>query len=83
MWYVYIIRCEDDTLYTGVTTDVARRFAEHRSGEGARYTRSHKAVELVYHEPCYSRSVACKRETEIKSWPRSKKLALIPTHSLS
>lgn len=81
MWYVYIIRCADDTLYTGVTTDVARRFEEHRTGVGAKYTRTHKAVELVYQEECVSRAAACKREAEIKSWPRSKKCALIRARS--
>lgn len=77
MWYVYILRCEDDTLYTGVTTDVLRRFEAHRRGEGAKYTRAHKAAEVVYTAPFTTKSAACKREAEIKSWPRSKKFAMV------
>jgi len=76
MWYVYIIECKDGTLYTGATTDLARRFLEHQSGAGARYTRAHGAVRLVYQEALPSRSAAYKREAEIKHWPRSKKLEL-------
>ena len=73
-WYVYILECEDGTLYTGVATDVERRFEEHESGMGAKYTRAHKAKKLLYVEKHATRSEAGKREVEIKSWPRGQKL---------
>ena len=76
-WFVYILRCRDSSLYTGVATDVARRFAEHRAGTGARYTRSHKPVKVVFRQRTASRSKALKREAEIKKWPRKQKLELI------
>jgi putative endonuclease len=77
MWYLYILECADNTLYTGVTTDVARRFAEHQAGVGAKYTRAHKAVKLLYTEEYDSKSTAHRREAEIKRWRRGKKLELI------
>lgn len=78
-WFVYILRCADDTLYTGITTDVARRLAEHNAGSapGARYTRSRRPVALLYQETIASRSAATKREWCIKRLQRSDKLALI------
>jgi len=77
MYHVYIIECNDGALYTGITTDVGRRFQEHRLGKGGAYTRANKAKKLLYTEECQNRSLALKREAEIKSWPRQKKLALI------
>jgi len=77
MYSVYIIRCADDSLYTGITTDVARRFAEHKEGKGARYTRARGAVKVVYVEKYKNRSMASKREAEIKRYTRAEKLALI------
>jgi len=77
-WNVYMLRCADGTLYTGITTDVARRIAEH-NGEGvvgARYTRSRRPVTLVYTEPAESRAAAARRETAIKQLDRIGKLAL-------
>ena len=74
---VYILRCGDGTLYTGWTVDVERRLAQHRSGRGGRYTRSHLPVELVYREECPTRVGAMRREWEIKRMPRGAKLALI------
>jgi len=74
MWNVYILKCNDGSLYTGSTTDIVRRLKEHNSGKGASYTRSRLPVKLAYKEECASRSEAQKREAEIKSWPRSKKL---------
>ncbi len=73
-WFVYILLCHDGTLYTGCTTDVARRFTQHQSGKGGRYTRSHKPLEVVYQEQLPSHSAALKREAEIKSWNRAKKI---------
>ena len=77
MWYVYMIRCSDGSLYTGVTTDIKRRISEHSSGKGASYTQGRTPVTLVYNERRPNRSKAMKREAEIKSWPRGKKSDLI------
>lgn len=77
MYFVYILECEDGTLYTGITTDVARRFEEHRSGEAAHYTRAHKPMKILYTEEQSSRSNALKREAEIKKWSRAEKLDFI------
>ena len=75
--WVYVLRCADDTLYTGYTTDVERRVAEHDAGEGAKYTRGRTPVELVHAEGYESRSAALSREYEIKSFSRRRKLRLI------
>ena len=77
MYYVYLLECEDGSLYTGITTDIDRRFAEHARGEGGHYTRAKKAKRMVYTEKHSDRSLASKREAEIKSWPKEKKLRLI------
>jgi putative endonuclease len=77
-WYVYVIRASDDSLYTGVTTDVERRFKEHKGPEkGARYFRGRQPVEVVYSESHSDRSSAQKREAEIKKLSRQEKLELI------
>ena len=77
-WYVYIVRCADDTLYTGITTGPARRVQEHNSDgrQGARYTSSRRPVSLVYVEGAPSRSVATQRELIIKKMDRHHKLEL-------
>ena len=67
MWSVYILLCADGTLYTGISTDPARRFKEHLAGKGGHYTRAHKPVRQVFLEVSGSRSDALKREHEIKS----------------
>ena len=77
MYLVYILECGDRSLYTGITTDLKRRFAEHKAGEGGHYTSSRRAVKIVYTEQHPDRSSASKREAEIKSWRRKKKLDLI------
>ena len=74
---VYIVRCADDTLYTGWTTHIERRVQAHNSGQGAKYTRSRRPVQLVYTEPQPSRSVAQQREAAIKKMSRRQKLELI------
>jgi putative endonuclease len=79
MYFVYILKCKDGSLYTGITTDVARRFAEHKSGIGGHYTSAKEAVRIVYTEQYPNRSSASKRESEIKGWRRGKKLLLIQT----
>lgn len=77
-WCVYILRCADGSLYTGITTDSARRLAEHNGDgpRGARYTRSRRPVELVYAETAPSRDAAARREAAIKRFDRARKLAL-------
>lgn len=75
-WFVYVVRCADRTLYTGVTTDMEKRLAEHNAGQGARYTRSRRPVELVYVEPAADRGAALRRESEIKRMPAAQKRLL-------
>lgn len=77
MYYVYIIECKDGTLYTGITTDVQRRFKEHSLGKGGAYTRSKKVKKVLYIEKLKTRSRALKREYEIKNLNRKEKLNLI------
>lgn len=77
MYFVYIIECEDGSLYTGSSTDPKGRFEKHKAGLGSKYTRSHKPKKLVYIEEFKTKSDALKREIEIKGWPRKKKLDLI------
>jgi putative endonuclease len=77
MYYVYILQCADGSVYTGITTDVARRLQEHKDGTASNYTRSHGAVKILYTEKCANRSAASKREAEIKKMSREEKLALI------
>ena len=76
-WYLYILRCGDGTLYTGVTDDVARRLEAHRAGKGAKYTRGRGPLELVYREELPDKSAALKREIAVKRLNRQKKLELI------
>lgn len=75
--YVYIIKCIDDTLYTGYTTDLARRMKRHNDGLASKYTRGRTPVELVYYEVLGTKSDAMKREIAIKKLSKSKKLELI------
>lgn len=74
MWHVYILQCEDGSLYTGCSNNVEQRFHDHKNGKGGRYTRSHRPVKLVYQEQFNTQSEALKREREIKSWTREKKI---------
>ena len=75
--HVYVIECADGSLYTGYTTDVERRVAEHDAGEGAKYTRGRTPVELVHRESFESRSAAMAREHEIKTFSRARKERLV------
>ncbi|MFW5935592.1 MAG: GIY-YIG nuclease family protein [Halolamina sp.] len=77
MHHVYVLSCADETLYTGYTTDVARRVAEHDAGEGAKYTRGRTPVELVHVESFETRSAAMSREHEIKQLSRPEKDRLV------
>ena len=78
-WHVYVLRCGDGSLYTGVTTDLGRRVALHRDGKGAAYTRARRPVRLVYSERCRGRGAALRREAAIKRLDRAAKLALVRT----
>jgi putative endonuclease len=75
-WSVYIVECSDKTLYTGITTDLVKRVSLHNSGRGSRYTANRNPVRLVYREYCGTKTVAMKRELEIKRYRRKDKLAL-------
>jgi predicted GIY-YIG superfamily endonuclease len=76
-WFVYMVRCADRSLYTGITTDVERRLSSHNEGTGSRYTRSRLPVELVYTETAADRGGALRRESQIKRLPAVAKRALI------
>ena len=78
-YFVYLILCKDDSIYTGITTDVRRRLDEHKNAKGGHYTGAKGVKKLLYTEKKRNRSSALKREAEIKSWPREKKLNLIQT----
>ena len=77
MYFVYLLRCADGTLYTGCTNDLDRRLAAHNAGKGAKYTRSRRPVVLVYREQAADRSAALRRERAIKRLTRKQKLELI------
>lgn len=76
-WQVYIILCSDNTLYTGITTELQRRFCQHASGKGAKYFRGRQPLQVVYQESGHTRSSAGRREVTIKNLARTEKLALI------
>ncbi|MCK4743004.1 MAG: GIY-YIG nuclease family protein [Sulfuriflexus sp.] len=77
-WFVYILSCNDKSLYTGITTDLERRVEEHNQGsKGAKYTRARRPVKLVYSESAIDRSSATRRELELKSLPIDKKRRLV------
>lgn len=76
-WFVYIVRCADNTLYTGMTNDLLRRIDQHNAGNASRYTRVRRPVELVYQQQVESRSAALKREYAIKQLTRRQKENLI------
>lgn len=77
VWHLYVLRCGDGSLYTGITTDIERRFRAHQEGKAARYTKTHGPVGLVYREACGTRSRALSRECAVKSLKRGKKEDLI------
>ena len=76
-WFVYILRCADGTLYTGITKDLTRRCQQHNKGTASRYTRSRRPTKLLWQEPHASQSSALKREAAIKAMTRLEKLSLI------
>lgn len=79
MNYTYILKCNDDTLYTGWTNNLEKRIKDHNDGKGAKYTKTRRPVELVYYEKFETKEEAMKREYAIKQLTRSKKLLLIQT----
>ena len=82
-WAVYILRCNDDTLYTGITNNLEKRIIAHAAGKGSKYTRSRLPVELVYHEQAENRSEATRRELEIKRLSRGNKMKMMKVSCLS
>jgi len=78
-WYVYLLRCGNGALYTGISIDVATRVQQHQAGKGSSYVRQHGAQAVVYSERHRTKSAAMKRECEIKGWTRRKKLGLFGT----
>lgn len=80
MWFVYILLCHDDSLYTGITNNLEKRMSAHLSGTASAYTTSHKPIRVVYSERVETKSEALKREYEIKSWPRKQKISKLRLH---
>jgi putative endonuclease len=81
MYTIYILKCKDNTLYTGITNDLEKRLKDHADGKGAKYTRSRAPFKLVYHEDSSTRSEATKREIAIKKLSREEKLELISSQN--
>ncbi len=82
-WFVYLLRCSDNSLYTGITTDINRRLNEHnKTNRGAKYTRARRPVTLVYIEEVLNKSIASKREYQIKKQPKLNKERLVHIFSL-
>ena len=75
-WQVYLILCSDNSLYTGITTDIDRRFRQHAAGTGAKYFRGRQPLQVVYLENGHSRSSAASREVQIKNMSRAEKMKL-------
>ncbi|HQR04617.1 MAG TPA: GIY-YIG nuclease family protein, partial [Rhodocyclaceae bacterium] len=73
LWHLYLIECADGSLYTGITTDVARRYAQHEKGTGARYTRSHRPMRLLGSRPCGNHADALRAEAALRRLPKARK----------
>ncbi len=82
MWYTYIILCEDGSLYTGATSDLDRRYQDHKNGKGGKFTKDRKVEKLLYFEKFGTEREALKRERQIKGWRREKKLNIIKISNL-
>lgn len=80
VWHLYMIRCRDGSLYTGIATDVARRFTEHKAGKGAKYLRGRGPIELVFQKRIGHRGAALKAEHRVKRLPKHKKEALVQSN---
>jgi putative endonuclease len=83
MYYVYILKCNDESFYTGITWNLPKRIKEHNLGVGAEFTKSRLPVKLAYYQKLDSKKEAAKREKEIKGWCRRKKEKLIKSFTLS
>ena len=81
-WFLYMVRCADDTIYTGISIDVSARVTKHNSGRGAKYTQTRLPVRLIYSESQPDRVSAMKREFEVKKWGRKRKEDLVKGFSL-
>lgn len=81
-WFVYILRCKNNSLYTGITTNLSARVASHNAGKGAKYTRAFRPVKLVYSQRMKTGTHARQREAEIKSWTKNAKEKLVKTKGL-
>jgi predicted GIY-YIG superfamily endonuclease len=81
-WFLYILKCNDRSLYTGITKDLERRIKMHSEGKGARYTRTRLPLEMVYQETCKNRTEALVRECAVKALPKLNKLALVEKFEL-
>lgn len=77
MYYIYILLCTGGSFYTGSTNNLEKRFLDHKNGRGGAYTRSHKPIKIVYSEQLPDKSSALKREYQIKSWTRQKKIDVL------
>ena len=77
MWYVYLILCKDNSIYTGITNNLEQRFNRHKDGKGGHYTRSHKVVKFLYSEQFETKNEALRREAQVKGLRREKKLNLV------
>ncbi|MFA6189910.1 MAG: GIY-YIG nuclease family protein [Candidatus Staskawiczbacteria bacterium] len=82
MWFVYIIKCVDGSLYTGYTNDLEKRFEKHKSGKGSKYIRSHAPEKIVYSEKHYKKIVALRREREIKKLTHKEKLIFLENKNM-
>ena len=77
MWYVYVLLCDDGSLYTGTSNNPRQRFLDHKNGKGGKYTKSHKPVKLLHVEELESKSAVLKRENQIKGWSKQKKIRIL------
>lgn len=77
MYFVYILLCSDGSFYTGISNDPQQRFLDHKNSKGGAYTRTHKPIKLIYTEQQPDKSSALKRESQIKRWPRQKKIRVL------
>ena len=82
MFYIYILQCSDNTLYTGYTVDIKKRIIKHNKGKASKYTRARLPVELVYFESFSNKVEAQRREYEIKQFPRNKKILIIRSNNI-
>jgi len=80
MWFIYLLRLRDNSIYTGITKDIERRLEQHRNGSGSKYVRSRLPCQLVYKEQVGNKSKALKREAEIKGWSKERKEELIENY---